>query len=210
MVSSPITSSQIDREKVEAVTDFILLGAKITVDGDCSHNIKRGLVLGRKAIANLDSILKRHHFADNGPYSQSYGFSSSHVWMWELDNKEDWVPKKWCFLIVVLEKTLENPLNRKNIKSVNPKGNQPWTFIGRTDAEAPILWSPDGKSWLFGKDPDAGKGWGQEVKRATEDEMVEWHHRLNEHEFQQTPGDSGGQGCLACCRPWGLKELGMT
>ena len=109
---------------------------------------------------------------DKGPDSQSYGFASSHVWMWELDLKEGWAPKNWCFQTVVLEKTLESPLDSKEIKSVNPKGNQPWIFIGRTDAEAPILWPPDSKSRLIGKDPDAKKDWGQEEKRATEDEMV--------------------------------------
>ena len=124
---------------------------------------------------------QRHHFADKSPYSQSYGFSSSHVWMWELDHKEGWVLKKWCFWIVVLEKTLESPLDCKEIQPVHPKGNQSWIFIGRTDAEAeaPILWPPDGKSWLIGKDPDAGKDWGQEEKGATEDEMVGWHHWLS-------------------------------
>ena len=112
--------------------------------------------------------------------------------------------------IVVLEKTLESPLDSKEIKPVNPKGNQPWTFIGRTDAEAPILWPPDAKSWLIGKDPDAGKDWGQEEKGVTEDEMVGWHHRLNEHEFEQTLGDSEGQGSLARCSLRAHKELGTT
>ena len=107
---------------------------------------------------------QRHHFSDKCPYSQSYGFSSSHVEMWELDHKEGWAPKNWCFWTVVLEKTLESPLDWKEIKPVNPKGNQCWIFIGRTDAEAeaPIIWPPDGKSWLTGKDPDAGKDWRQE------------------------------------------------
>ena len=118
--------------------------------------------------------------------------------MWELDHKEGWVPKNWCFQTVVLEKILDSPLNFKEIKPVNPKGNQPWIFIGRTDAEveAPILWLPDVKSWLFGKDPDAGKYWGQEEKEATEDEMVGWYHWLNGHEFEKTPGDGEGQGSL--------------
>ena len=114
-----------------------------------------------------------HHFADKGPYSQSYGFSNRLVRMWELDPEEGWVPKNWCFQTVVLEKTLESHLDSKEIKPVNPKGNQSWTFTGRTDAEAEasILWSPDAKSWLTGKDPDAGKDWGQEEAGATEDEM---------------------------------------
>ena len=144
---------------------------------------------------------QRHHFADKGLYSQSYGFSSSHVWMWELDHKEDWVPKNWCFQNVVLEKSLGSPLDNKEIKPVNPKGNQPWIFIGRTDtkAGAPILWLPDAKSQLIGKDPDCGKDWGQEEKEATKDEMAGWHHQLNGHEFEQASGDTGGQRHLECC-----------
>ena len=128
---------------------LIFLGSRINADGDSSPEIKRCLLLRRIAMSNLDSVLKsRHHFADKGPYSQSYGFSSSHVQMWELDQKEGWVPKNWCFLTVVLEKTLESPLGNKEIKPVNPKGNQPWIFIGRTDAkaEAPILWPPEAKN----------------------------------------------------------------
>ena len=150
---------------------------------------------------NLRQCIKkqRHDFADKGPYSQSYGFSSSHVQMWELDHKESWVPTNWCFWTVVLEKTLESPLDCKEIQSVHPKGNQSWIFIGRTDAEAPILWPPDVKSQLTGKDPDAKKDWGQEEKQATEDEMVAWHHWLHGQEFEQAPGDSEGQGSLACC-----------
>jgi len=132
--------------------------------------------------------------------------------MWELDHKEGWMPKNWCFRIVVLEQTLESPLDCREIKPVNPKGNQPWIFIGRADAEAevPILWLPDAKSWLTGKDPDTGKDWGQEEKRATEDEMVEWHHQLNGHEFEQTLGGGKRQGSLTCCSPWGHKELDTT
>ena len=125
----------------------------------------------------------RHYFANKGPSSQSYGFSSSHVWMWELDYKESWVAKNWCFWTVVLEKTLESPLDSKEIQLVHPKGNQSWVFIGRTDAEAetPILWPPDSKNWLIWKDPDAGKDWRWEKKGTTEDEMVRWHHWLNGH-----------------------------
>ena len=123
---------------------------------------------------------QRHYFIDKGQYSQSYGFSSSHVWMWELDRKESWGLKNWCFWTVVLEKTLESPLDCKEIKPVHPKGNQSWIFIGRTDAEAgaPILWPPDAKMWLIGKDPDAGKDWRQKEKGMTEVEMVGWHHQL--------------------------------
>ena len=131
---------------------------------------------------------------------------------WELDHKESWVPKNWWFWTVVLEKTLENPLDNKEIKPVNPEGNQSWIFIGRNDAEAetPILWPPDAKSWLIGKDPDAGKDWRQEEKGMTEDEMVGWHHWLDGHEFEQAPGVDDGQGSLACCSPWGCKESEMT
>ena len=132
--------------------------------------------------------------------------------MWELDHKEGWVPQNWCFWTVVLEKTLENPLDSKEIKPFSIKGNQPWIFIGRTDAEAelPILWPPDAKTWLTGKDSDAGKDCVQEEKGVTEDEMVGWYHQLNGHELVQTPGDSEGQGSLACCSPWGRKESDIT
>ena len=135
---SPITSMANRCGKVETVTDFIFLGSKIIADGDCSYEIKRLFLLGRKALTNLDSILKskRHYFADKGPSSQSYGFSSSHVWMWELDCDECWVPKNWCFWTVVLEKTLESPLDCKEIQPVHLKRNQSWIFTGRTDAEA--------------------------------------------------------------------------
>ena len=129
---------------------------------------------------------KQKHFANKGTSSQSYGFSSSHVWMWELDYKESWAPKNWCFWTMVMEKTLESPLDCKEIQPVHPKGNQSWIFIERTDAEAeaPILWPPDAKNWLIWKDPDAGKDWRQEEKGMTEDEMVGWHHWLNGHEFE--------------------------
>ena len=178
MASGPITSWQIDGETMETVTDFIFGGSKITADGDCSHEIKRRLLLGRKVITNLDNILKqRRYFANKGLYSQSYGFSSSHVWMWELDHKESWAPKNRCFWTVVLEKTLESPLDSKEIKPVKPKGNQSWILIGMTDAEveATILGPPDVKNWLIGKDPDAGKGWRQKEKVMTENEIVGWH-----------------------------------
>ena len=143
------TPWQIDGETMETVTDFIFLGSKITENGDCSHETKRCLLLGRKAMTNLDSNIKkqRHYFANKGPSSQSYGFSSSHVWMWELDYKESWAPNNQSFWTVVLEKTLESPLNCKAIQPVHPKGDQSWVFIGRTDVEAetPILWLPDVK-----------------------------------------------------------------
>ena len=180
MAFSPITSWQIDREKIETVADFIFLDFQISVDGDCSHEIKRHLLLGRKAMTNLESVLKSSDITllYISLYSQSYGFSSSHVWMWELDPKKGWALKNWCFWTVVLEKTPESPLDCKQIKPVNPKGNQSWIFTGGTDAEAeaPILWPPDVKSWFIWKDPDSWKDWRQEEKGMTEDEMVGWHH----------------------------------
>ena len=138
-------------EKMEAVTDFIFLGSKITAHNACNHEIQRCLLLGTKTMTNLDSVIikQRHHVANKGPSSKSYGFSSSHMRMWELDPKEGWELKNWCFQIVVLEKTLESPLDCKKIKPVNSKGNQSWIFVGRTTAEAdaPILWPPDVRSW---------------------------------------------------------------
>ena len=152
---------------------------------------------GRKAMTNLDSILKkqRRYFADKSPSSQSYGFSSSYVWMWDLDHKESWVQKNWCFWTVVLEKTLESPLDCKEIQPVHPKGNQSWIFIGRTDAkaEAPILWPPDVQNWLIGKDPDAGKDWRWKETGTTGDEMIWWHQWLDGHEFEQVLGIGDGQ-----------------
>ena len=212
MASGPITLWQIDGETVEPVTDFIFLGSKITEDGVCSHVIKRRLLLGKKSMTNLDSILKSRDIADKGQSSQSYGFSSSHVWLCELDYKESWAPKNWCFWTVVLQKTLERPLDCKEIQPVHPKENQFWIFTGRTYAkvETPKLWPPDGKNWLIGKDPDAQKDWRQEEKGMTEDEMVGWHHQLDGHEFEQDPGVGDGQGGLACCSPWGCKESDTT
>ena len=174
----------------------------------------------RKAMTNLVTILtRRDYFANKGPSNQGYGFSSSHVWMWELYYKESWVLKKWCFWTVVFEKTLESPLDCKEIKPVNPKWNQSWILIGRTDAEAeaPIPWLSDAKNqkrpWfnpflimVLGKDPDAGKHWRQEEKGMTEDEMVGWHHRLDGCEFEQAPGVGDGQGSLVCCSPWVVKR----
>ena len=155
---------------------------------------------------------QRHYFANKGPSSQSYGFSSSHVWMWGLDYKESWALKNWYFWTMVLEKTLESPLDCKEIKLVNPKGNQSWIFIRRIDAEAetPILWPSDVKNWLTGKDSDAGKDWRQEEKGTTEDEMVGWDHWLNRHDFEEDPGVVDGQGSLVCCILWGHKGSDMT
>ena len=183
MVSGPITSWQIDGETVETITEFILGCSKITADGDGSHEIKRCLLLGRKVMTNLDNILKSRDMTLQTKVHLVKAIvflSSGHVWMWELDYKESWLPKNWCFWTMVLEKTLESPLDCKEIQPVHPKGNQSWIFIRRTDAEAetPILWSPDVKSWLIWKD------WRQEEKGTTEDEMVEWHHWLNGDEFE--------------------------
>ena len=214
MASGPVASWQIDGETVETVVDFIFLSSQITADGDCSHEIKRHLLFGRKVMTNLDNILKkqRHYFVNKGPSSQGYGFSNSHVWMWELNYKESWALKNWCFWTVVLEKTLESPLHCKDIQPVHSNGDQSWVFIYRTDVEVetPILWLLDAKSWLIGKDPNAGKDRRQEEKGMTEDEMARWHHWLDGHEFKQAPGVGDGQGSLVCCSPWGHKELDAT
>ena len=194
---------------METVTDLILGGSKITADGDCSHEIKRCLLLGRKVMTNLDSILKSRDITlpTKVCLVKTMVFSSSHVWMWELDYKEGWAPKNWCFWTVVLEKILESPLDCKEIHPVHPKGNQSWIFIGRTDAEVetPILWPPHAKNWLIWKDPDAGKDWRQE-KRVTVDEMVGWHHWLNGHKFEQTPGDGDGQVMDWCAAVHGVAK----
>ena len=174
---SPITSWQIYEETMETVTDFILGSYRITSDGDCSHEIKTRLLLGRKAVANLDSILK---------------------------SRDIMLPTKVRLAKVTV---VESPLDCKEIKPVNYKGNQSWIFIGRTDAEAEtsILWPLDAKNWLIGQDPDAGKDWRREEKGTTENEMVGWHHWLNGHEFEQALGAGDGQGSLACCSSWGRR-----
>ena len=348
MASSPITSWQIDGETMGTVAHFIFLGSKITTDGDCSHEIKRHLLLGRKVMTNLDSMLKSRditlstkvrlvkamvfpvvmygceswtirkaehwrldafelwcwrrllrvpwparrsnqsilkeispevHWKDwcwswNSNTLATWWEELTHLkrpWCWERlraggegDNREwngwmtsptqwiwvwvdsgvgngqgglaccgswsrkesdttewlnwtelNWYNRKvynWCFWTVVLEKTPKSPLDWKEIKPVHPKGNLSWIFIGRTDAEAEalILWPLDVKNWLIGKDPDAGKDWGQEEKGTTEDEMVGWHHWLERHELKQAPGVGDGQGSLACCSPWGGEELVTT
>ena len=139
-------------------------------------------------------------------------FCSGHVWMWELDCEESWTPKNWCFWTVVLEKTLESPLDCKEIQPVHSEGDQPCDFFGRNDvkAETPVLWPPHAKSWLIGKDFDAGRDWGQEVKGMTEDEMAGWHHWLDGHESEWTLGVGDGQGSLACCDSQGRKALDTT
>ena len=204
MESGSITSWQIERGIMEIVENFIwgVLKSLQTVIAPWNQ----------KMLKPTQHIKKqRHHFAIKGPYNQSFGFSSSHVWMWEMDHKEGWAQANWCFWITVLEKTPENPLGCEEIKLINPKGNQPWIFTEKTEieAETAILWPPDAKSWLICKDPDAGKDWRQE-KGTTEDEMVGWHHQLNGHEFEQIPGDSEGQGNLVCWSPWSRKELDVT
>ena len=152
---------------------------------------------------------QRHYFVSKGPSSQGYGFSSSHVWLWQLGYKESWA-QSWCFWTVVLEQTLESPLDCKEIQPVHPKEDQSCVFIGRTDVETPILWPPDAESWLIWKDPDAGKDLGQEEKGTTEDEMVGWHHRHNGHGSGWTPGVGDGQGGLTYCGSWDHKESDMT
>ena len=174
MASGPITSWQIDGETMGTVRDFIFLGFRITGDSDCSHEIKRCLLLGRKTMTNRGSILKSRSITSPTEVRlvKSYGFSSSHVRMWELDHKESWALKNWCFWAVVLEKTLDSLLDCKEIQPVHRKGNQSWIFIGRTDAETPILGPPDAKNWLIGKDPDAGKDSRPNEKGVAEDVKV--------------------------------------
>ena len=224
MASGPITSWQIDGETMETITDFIFLGSKILADDDCSHEIQRCLLLGRKAMTNLDSILKSRDitlltnvikpFLSSVQFSSvqfsSYDVSSSHVWTWELDHKESWAPKNWCFWTVVLEKTLESPLDCKEIKPVNPKGNQSWILEGlmlklklkyfghlvqRTDSLE--------KTLMLGK-PEGRR------RRGEKDEMVGWHHHLNGHEFEKALWIGDRQERLACCSPWGHKESDTT
>ena len=203
MASSPISSWEIDGETGETVADFILGGSKITADGDSTHEIKRRLLLGRKVMTNLDSILKSRDitFPTKIRLVKAMVFPVVVLWMWELDCEEGWAPKNWCFWSVVLEKTLESPLDCKEIQLVHSKGNQSWVFFGRNDtkAETPVLWPPHEKSWLIGKYSDVGRDWGQEDKGTTEDEMAGWHHWLDGREFEWTLGVGDGQGGLMCC-----------
>ena len=180
------------------------------------HKLMSSLVFGQKCRFDFTStflqcclfhLVSHRVLLDPKGFSQGYGFSSGHVWMQELDCEEGWAPKNWGFWTVVLEKTLESPLDCKEIQPVHPKGDQPWVFFGRNDAEAetPVLWPPHVNSWLIGKDSDAGRDWGQEEKGMTEDEMAGWHHRLNERESEWTLGVGDGQGGLACCDSWGRR-----
>ena len=211
MASSPITSWKIDGETTATVRDFIFLGSKITVDGDCSHEIKRHLLLGRKAMTNLDSEWKSRDIT----LPTKVHLVKAMCFPVVTYGCESWTIKKakcrriGAFKLWYWRRLLRLPWTAR--RSVNPKGNQLWIFIGRTDAEAEslILWPPDVKSRLTGKDPDAEKDRRQEEKKTTEDEIVGWHHRLNGHEFGQTPRDGKGQRSLACCSPWGRKELDM-
>ena len=193
---------------------FILLSLQtVTATSDCSHEIKRHLLLGRKVMTNLDSILKSRDITLPTKFHLVKSMVFPVVMYW----CESWTIKKaehrrtdafelWCW------RTLESPLDCKEIQPVNPKGNQSWIFTGRTDAaaETPILWPSDGRNWLIGKDPDAGKDWRQEEKGTTEDEMVGWHHWLDAHEFEKALRVGDGQGSPACCSPWGRKESDMT
>ena len=198
---------------METVTGFIFSGSKITTNGDCSHEIKRCLFLGRKAMTNLESILKSRGIT----LPTKVHLVKVMVFSVVMYGCETWTIKKaehqrtdtfelWCW------RRLLSPLDCKEIKPINPKGNQSWIFTGRTDAEAeaPILWPPHVKSWLLGKDSDAGRDWGPEEKGTTEDEMAGWHHGLDGHEFEWTPGDGDGQGGLVCCDSWGHKESDTT
>ena len=206
MASGPITSWQIDGETVETVTDFIFGGSKITAYGDCSHEVKRCLLLRRKIMTNLDSILKSRDItlSNKGPSSQvkvMYGCESCIIKKaecWRIDAFE-----LWCW---------RRLLDCKEIQPVYPKGDQSWVFIEGTDVEAetPILWPPDAKSWLIWKDPDAGKDWGQEEKGMTEDETVGWHHQHDGHGYGWTPGVDDRQGGLVYCGSWGRKESDRT
>jgi len=224
MTSGPITSWEIDGETVQTVADFIFLGSKITADGDCSHEIKT-LAPWKESYDQPTQHIKkqRHYFANKGPSSQGYGFSSNHIQRWELDYKESWVLKNWYFWTVVLEKTLESPLDGKEIKPVHPKGDQSEIKPVHLKEISPgysleglmmklklqhfghLMWRADSFENL-----DAGKDWGQEEKGTTEVEMVGWHHRLNGHGSGWTPGVGDGQGGLACCSSWGRKESDTT
>ena len=187
MAFGPITSWQIDGEIMETVADYFGEGG---LQNPCRWWLQpwneKTLAPWKKSYDQPRQHIKeqRHYFANKNLSSQSYGFSSSHVWMWELDYKESWALKNGCFWTAVLEKTLESPLDCEEMQPVHPKGNQSWIFIGKTDDEAPILWSPDATNWLIWKDSNAGKDWRWKEKGTTEDEMVGWNHWLDGHEFE--------------------------
>ena len=213
MASGPITAWQIEGKKVGVVTDFLFLGSKITADGDCSHEIRRWLLLGRKAMTNLDSVFvekQRHYLANKALYSQGYSLPRGHIQLWGLVCIEGRVPKNWYLWTAALEKTPESPFDTKEIKPVCLNGNQPWILYGRTDAvvETLVFWSSDVNSWLTGKVPDSGKDWGQKEKRVSEDEMAGWHHQCNGHEFGQISGGGKGQRGLASCKSEGWQRVG--
>ena len=204
---------QIDGGTMETGEDFIFGGSKITANGDCSHEIIRRLLLDRKMMTNLDSILKSRDII----LPTKFCLVKAMVFLvvmygCECDCEESWALKNWCFWAVVLKKTLESSLDCKEIQPVHSEGDQPWDFFGRNDAKAetPVLWPRDVKSWLIGKDSDAGRDWGQEEKGTTEDEMAGWHHRLDGPKSEWTPGVGDGQGGLACCDSWGRKESDTT
>ena len=193
--------------------DFIFLSSKITVDSDCSHEVRRHLLLGRKAMINLDSVLK----SKDATLPTKVQIVEAMIFPVVMYECESWILKKaepwridafklWC------RRRLDSPLGNTEIKPVHPKGDQFWVFIGGTDAEAEakLLWPPHARSWLIGKDPDAGRDGGQDEKGMTEDEIVEWHHWLDGHESEQIPGISEGQGSLTCCSSWGHKVLDTT
>ena len=187
---------------MEIVTDFIFMGSKFIADGDCSHEMKRCLLLGWKLMSYLDSLLKSRDVSlPTKVHLVKAMVFPVVMYGCELDCEESWELKNWCYWTVVLEKTLESPLDCKEIQPVSPKGNQSWIFIGRTGAkgDTPILWPPDVKSWLIWKDPDDGKNWRQEEKGTTEGDMIQ----LTGHEFKWTPGFGDEQESLACCSPWG-------
>ena len=213
MEFGPITSWEIDGETVETVSDFIFSGSKITADGDCSHEIKRCFLFGRKVMTKLESILKSRDIT----LPTKVHLVKALVFPVVMCGCESWTLKKAeCRRVDAFElwfwRRLESPLDCKEIQPVHSKRDQSWVFIGRTDAEAetPILWPPHEKSWLIGKDSDAGRDWGQEEKGATEDEMAGWHHWLDGHESEWTPGVGDGDGGLVCCDSWGRKESDTT
>ena len=211
MASGPITSWQIDGEKNGNSDRLYFLG----LQNHCRRWLqpwnKKMLTPWKESYDQPRQHIKKqkHYFANKGPSSQRRFFQWSCLDV-KLDYKESWVPKNWCFWTIALDKTLESSLDSKEIKLVNPKGNELWIFIRWTDADAPILWPPDAKSQLIRKDPDAGKDWWQEEKRATEDVMVGWCHQFDGHELGQAPGDGDGQGSLAGCSPWGCKESDLA